>query len=88
MLTTVDGLLDDNGRRVPEIYSVRDALKLVKAGQKGALSKGGMDSKLKAVKRASEAGANVVIANGRKTGVLEAVFAGKNVGTFVPGKAL
>jgi glutamate 5-kinase len=67
---------------------VRDALKLVKEGQKGRLSKGGMDSKLKAVKKASEAGANVVIANGRKAGVLEAVFAGKNVGTFVPGKAL
>ena len=88
LLTTVDGLLDDNARRVPEIYSVRDALKLVKEGQKGALSKGGMDSKLKAVKRASEAGANVVIANGRKAGVLEAIFAGKNVGTFVPGRAL
>jgi glutamate 5-kinase len=88
LLTTVDGLLDENGRRVPEIYSVRDALKLVKEGQKGRLSKGGMDSKLKAVKKASEAGANVVIANGRKAGVLEAVFAGKNVGTFVPGKAL
>jgi glutamate 5-kinase len=88
LLTTVDGLLDENGRRVPEIYSVRDALKLVKAGQKGTLSKGGMDSKLKAVKKASEAGANVVMANGRKAGVLEAIFAGKNVGTFVPGKAL
>ena len=88
LLTTVDGLLDENGRRVSEIYSVRDALKLVKEGQKGRLSKGGMDSKLKAVKKASEAGANVVIANGRKNGVLEAIFAGKNVGTFVPGKAL
>ena len=84
----MDGLLDGNGRRVPEIYSVRDALKLVKAGQKGTLSKGGMDSKLKAVKRASEAGANVVIANGRKSGVLESIFAGKNVGTFVSGRAL
>lgn len=88
LLTTVDGLLDDQGRRVPEIYSLRDALKLVKAGEKGFLSKGGMDSKLKAVKIASEAGANVVIANGRKSGVLEAVLSGRDIGTFVPGKAL
>ena len=88
LLTTVDGLLDDAGRRVPEIFSVRDALKLVKAGQKGTLSKGGMDSKLKAVKTASEAGTNVVIANGRKSGILEAIFAGRDIGTFVPGKAL
>ena len=88
LLTTVDGLLDDSGRRVPEIFSVREALKLVKAGQKGTLSKGGMDSKLKAVKTASEAGTNVVIANGRKSGILEAIFAGRDVGTFVPGRAL
>lgn len=88
LLTTVDGLLDDQGKRVPEIYSLKDALKLVKAGEKGSLSKGGMDSKLKAVKIASEAGANVVIANGRKSGILEAVLSGKDVGTFVPGRAL
>ena len=88
LLTTVDGLLDEAGRRVPEIFSVKEALKLVKAGQKGALSKGGMDSKLKAVRTASEAGTNVVIANGRKSGILEAIFSGKDVGTFVPGKAL
>ena len=74
--------------RVPEIVSVREALKLVKTGQKGTLSKGGMDSKLKAVRIAAEAGANVVIANGRKAGILEAVFAGRDVGTFVPGRAL
>lgn len=88
LLTTVDGLLDDAGKRVAEIVSVKDALKLVKSGQKGALSKGGMDSKLKAVKNATEAGVNVVIANGRKKGVLEAVFSGKDVGTFVPGRAM
>ena len=87
LLTTVDGLLDDAGKRVSEIFSVREALKLVRAGQKGTLSKGGMDSKLKAVKSASEAGANVVIANGRRKGVLASIFAGKDVGTFVPGKA-
>ena len=88
LLTTVDGLLDDSGRRVREIFSVKDALKLVKAGRKGALSKGGMDSKLKSVKIASEAGVNVVIANGRRKGVLEKVFAGRDEGTFVPGRAL
>ncbi len=88
LLTTVDGLLDDRGRRVPEIFSFRDALKLVRAGEKGSLSKGGMDSKLKAVKIASEAGANVVIANGRRAGILDAIFSGRDVGTFVQGRAL
>ena len=67
---------------------MKDALKLVKAGQKGTLSKGGMDSKLKAVRIAAEAGVNVVIANGRRKGILEAILAARDVGTFVPGRAL
>ena len=88
LLTTVDGLLDEKGRRVSEIGRIRDAMKLVRAGQKGNLSKGGMDSKLRAVRNAVEAGINTVIANGTRPHVLEAVFAGRDVGTYVPGSAI
>ena len=88
LLTTVDGLLDGDGRRVPEISRVGDALKLVRTGQKGALSKGGMDSKLRAVKTAVDAGINTVIANGAKPHVLESIFSGRDTGTYVPGSAI
>ena len=88
LLTTVDGLLDAAGRRVPSIGSIRDAMKLVHAGQKGSLSKGGMDSKLKAVKNAAQSGAHVVIANAATPHILQAIFSGRDVGTFVPGSAL
>ena len=88
LLTTVDGLLDENGRRLPSIGRIRDAFKLVRAGQKGSLSKGGMDSKLKAVQNASKAGVHVVIANAAAPRVLTSIFAGRDVGTFVPGSAL
>ena len=88
LLTTVDGLLDANGRRVPEIGRIRDAMKLVRAGQKGTLSKGGMDSKLRAVKNAAQSGAHVVIANAATPHILEHIFSGRDVGTFVPGSAL
>lgn len=88
LLTTVDGLLGEDGRRVPVIGKMRDALKLVHAGQKGTLAKGGMDSKLKAVANAAKSGANVVIANAARPHVLSAIFAGRDVGTFVPGSAL
>ena len=88
LLTTVDGLLDAEGRRVPEIASIRDALKLVKEGQKGSLSKGGMDSKLRAVKNATDAGINTIIANGARPHILEAIMAGRDMGTFVPGRTL
>jgi len=87
LLTTVDGLLDANGRRIPEIDSFRNVARLVRAGEKGKLSKGGMDSKLKAVKAAVTAGIDTYIANGRHT-VFPALFDGKGVGTFFPGSAL
>jgi len=87
LLTTVDGLLDANGRRIPEVADLRNVQKLVRAGEKGRLSKGGMDSKLKAVKAAVMGGIDVYIANGRKT-VLGPLLAGKSVGTFFPGSAL
>ena len=88
LLTTVDGLLDAEGRRVPSIGRIRDAMKLVHAGQKGALSKGGMDSKLRAVRNAAQSGAHVVIANAATPRILQAIFSGRDVGTFVPGSAL
>lgn len=87
LLTTVDGLLDAKGKRISVVENPRNAMRLVRAGEKGKLSKGGMDSKLKAVKAAVASGIDVYIANGRKT-VLTALFSGKSVGTFFPGSAL
>ena len=87
LLTTVDGLLDVKGARIPEVLNFRHVMQLVRAGEKGKLSKGGMDSKLRAVKAAVLAGIDTYIANGRKA-VLKPLLAGKSVGTFFPGSAL
>ena len=87
LLTTVDGLLDADGRRIPEVSDVRRVARLVRPGERGNLSKGGMDSKLRAVKAAVAAGIDTYIANGRKS-ILAALLAGKSVGTFFPGSAL
>ncbi|MBR2837603.1 MAG: glutamate 5-kinase, partial [Kiritimatiellae bacterium] len=65
----------------------RNAARLVRAGEKGSLSKGGMDSKLKAVKAAVAVGIDTYIANGRKS-VLSPILSGRSVGTFFPGSAL
>ncbi len=88
LLSTVDGLLDADGRRVPEVERFSDAVKLVRAGQKGLLSKGGMDSKLAAARAACKGGANVVIANGRAPKVLDLVFSGADCGTFMPASPM
>lgn len=87
LLTTVDGLLDDAGRRIALVENPRRAMRMVRVGEKGSLSKGGMDSKLKAVRAAVDAGIDTYIANGRKS-VLLPIVEGRNVGTFFPGSAL
>ena len=87
LLTTVDGLLDAKGRRIPRVDTFRNIARLVRAGEKGSLSKGGMDSKLRAVKASVGAGIDTFIANGRKR-VLASLLAGKSAGTFFPGAAL
>ena len=88
LLTTVDGLLDAEGRRIPRVDSFRNIARLVRSGEKGSLSKGGMDSKLKAVKSAVAAGIDTYIANGRRK-VLPAIVSGSSgTGTFFPGSAL
>ena len=87
LLTTVDGLLDQDGKRIPEVLNFRNIARLVRPGEKGNLSKGGMDSKLRAVKAAVDSGIDTYVANGRKS-VLTALLAGRSVGTFFPGSAL
>jgi glutamate 5-kinase len=89
LLTTVDGLRSNHGvkgrrsRRVACVESVtRRELALV-TGAKSAISKGGMDSKLRAAQMASRSGCLTVIANGRQCGVIERIMGGADVGTLI-----
>jgi glutamate 5-kinase len=82
LLSDVEGLLDGAGRRVSIVADVaRDALPHVRPS-KGTVGTGGMASKVEAARRAALGGANVVVADGRKAGVLDAVLAGQDVGTL------
>jgi glutamate 5-kinase len=51
-------------------------------GSRSSLGTGGMRSKLRAARLATAAGESVIIANGRRHGVLDAIFAGEPVGTL------
>ncbi len=73
LLTSVDGLLDQNGQLVPRVEDV-DAVSNLARDEKGRLSVGGMVSKLQAVKLAVEAGIPTWIANGRSPGRFAAVL--------------
>ncbi|MHA3775039.1 glutamate 5-kinase [Verrucomicrobiota bacterium sgz303538] len=85
LLTSVDGLLDNDGQLVPRVEDV-DAVAALARDEKGRLSVGGMVSKLQAVKLAVEAGIPTWIANGRTPGRFAAVLAKEpNAGTeFLP----
>jgi len=84
LLSDVEGLLDGEGRRVPIVRSVvREALPLAGASTSG-VGTGGMSSKVEAARRATLAGAHVVIAHAREAGILSRVASGEDVGTFFP----
>jgi glutamate 5-kinase len=85
LLSDVDGLLDSSGRRIPVVRDVAtEAVPHVRAPARGVGS-GGMGSKVEAARRATLAGANVVVADARATGIVEAVLSGQDVGTLFVG---
>jgi glutamate 5-kinase len=82
LLSDVEGLLDAKGRRVPFVRHIASEAKpLVRASSGGSVGSGGMESKLEAAHRATLAGAHVVIADARESGIVGAVLAGRDVGT-------
>jgi len=87
LLSSTDGLREpgSNGksRRVGFIEEVDDNVLGLVADKQDKLSTGGMASKLQSAQIAAHNGIPVVIANGRKTGVLTRIFAGKNEGTLL-----
>lgn len=91
LLSNVDGLLRDPNRGadagnvVPVVTSLSSEIRDSARG-KSSLGRGGMMAKLDAAEIAMHAGGMVVIANGKKSEILEQIFAGENVGTlFLPG---
>jgi len=85
LLSDVEGLLDAGGRRIPIVRDVaREAVPHVRASS-AAVGSGGMASKVEAARRATLAGANVVVADARVPGILDAVLAGDDVGTLFVG---
>lgn len=82
LLSDVAGLLDAEGRRVQIVRDVAtEALPLVRA-KKSGVGTGGMASKIEAARRATLAGAHVVIADAGREGVLESILAGEDEGTL------
>ena len=85
ILTQVDGLLDQGGKVIPLVRDI-DRVKKLANGEKGRFSRGGMISKLEAVRMAVDAGITTIVMNGRRSDLITAAVAGKDaIGTrFLP----
>ena len=91
LLTVVDGLCPiDPGtgvRATPltTVPTIDGSIMDLAGSSRSSLGTGGMRSKLRAARLATAAGESVIIANGAKEGILDAVFAAETVGTlFLP----
>lgn len=87
LLSDIDGLYDSDPRKnpdarlIPTVERVDDRI-FALAGEKGSeLGTGGMLTKLKAASIVTEAGCDMIIANGADPLVLYDIVDGKNVGT-------
>lgn len=90
VLTSVDGVHDKDPRRHADaalLPLVEDPRSIVADGQASDGGRGGMGTKLKAAGLAQSKGCHVVIAPGRRNGVLGSVLAGEVVGSWIPAHA-
>jgi glutamate 5-kinase len=89
ILTTVDGVIENfgkpNARTLSLIESVSAAVEKMAGGTTSETAVGGMKTKIEAAKIVIRSGIPLVIASGRKKGVLDAIIKGEKEGTlFVP----
>jgi len=83
LLSVVDGLLDGEGRTVPIVRDMKDAVGNVDESSKSARGTGGMGSKLYAAGTVKKAGKPVVIANGKRKNVIVDLLDGVATGTLI-----
>jgi glutamate 5-kinase len=86
LLTNVDGFMISNGRgkrRLQRVIRRLTPALEARCDGKSALGRGGMASKLRAAKLASEAGVHVAIVNGRHPQAIRLALA-KKIGTYFP----
>jgi glutamate 5-kinase len=87
LLSDVEGLLDARGVRVPLVRDIEtEAMPLVRPTTSD-VGTGGMATKVEAARRATLAGAHVVIADARREDALDRILEGEDVGTaFLPAR--
>ncbi len=90
ILSDVDGLYDDNpkdnpnAKHISEVYEITEDIENLGLNASSG-GRGGMRSKLQAVKVVTHSGGYAIIANGKNTGIIDKLFNGEKIGTvFYP----
>ena len=92
LLSDIDGLYDadphtvPDARIIPVVESLTEKIMALGGGSGSSLGTGGMATKLQAAKIATEAGTDMVIANGETPSVLYDILEGRSVGTHFLAK--
>lgn len=87
LLSDIDGLYDKDPHKSPDarlidtVQTLDERIYALAGGEGSELGTGGMVTKLRAAKIATEAGCEMVIANGSRPEVLYDILEGKRVGT-------
>jgi glutamate 5-kinase len=91
LLTNVDGLYANDPATNPQaqvlvtVPEIDGRILAMAGASTSALGTGGMRSKIRAARLATAAGESVIVANGSRPGIIDAIFDGEPVGTlFLP----
>lgn len=87
-LYTADPRVDPNATLIPEVEAITPEILALAGGTGTALGSGGMATKLKAAQIATEAGIDMIIANGDDPEALYSLLEGKSIGTRFVGRSM
>ncbi len=87
-LYTADPRVDPNATLIPEVEAITPEILALAGGTGSALGSGGMATKLKAAQIATEAGIDMIIANGDDPEALYSLLEGKSIGTRFVGRSM
>ena len=94
LLTDIDGLytsnprVDKTAKLIPVVEEITSEIEALGGNKGSALGTGGMITKIKAAKIATEKGIDMIIANGSEPNILYDIMQGKGVYTLFKGKKL
>lgn len=87
LLSDIDGLYtadphsDRNAKLIPEVHELTDEIMALGGGAGSSLGTGGMETKLRAARISTNAGCDMIIANGKDPAILYDIVEGKSIGT-------